>query len=61
MEGFTYKEIDIPKAKSRLKIGKERFIIIELDTRFNKLQRKIWKYLLNIDIENLDTKDNNKK
>lgn len=55
MEQFTCKPINIPKPKSRLKIGNERNIIIESDVKFNKLQRKMWKYLLNIDIENLNT------
>lgn len=55
MEQFTWKEINIPKPKSKLKIGNERNVILETDIKFNKLQRKMWKYLLNIDIENLDT------
>lgn len=52
MEGFRITQP--PKAKSRLKIGKERGIMIELDTKFNKLQKKMWKFLLNINIEDVE-------
>lgn len=52
MEGFKITQPQ--KAKSRLKIGKERSIIIESDNKFNKLQKKIWKFLLNIDIEDVE-------
>lgn len=52
MEGF--KITQPPKAKSRLKICKERNIVIELDTKFNKLQKKMWKFLLNINIEDVE-------
>lgn len=46
---------NIPKSKSILKIGNERNIKIELDVKFNKLQKFMWKHLLNIEIENLNT------
>ena len=46
--------INIPKAKSILKVGKERAIRIEVDTKFNKLQKKLWKILLNIEIEDVE-------
>lgn len=46
--GFFIKQM--PKAKSILKIGKERNIIIELDIKFNKLQKFMWKKLFNIEV-----------
>ncbi len=49
-----FKLAQIPKAKSILKIGKERSVIVELDTKFNKLQKAMWKFLFNIDIENIE-------
>lgn len=42
--------MQMPKAKSILKIGKERNIIIELDIKFNKLQKFMWKKLFNIEV-----------
>lgn len=51
MEGFKIKQI--PKAQSRLMIGKERSIVVEVDIKFNKLQKKMWKFLLNINIEDI--------
>lgn len=44
---------NIPKAQSRLKIGNERNIIIELDIRFNKLQKFMWKKFFNIEVEDV--------
>ena len=48
------------RGKSIIKIGNARLggtdIKIEVSTKFNWLQKKIWKYLLNIDIE--DIKEN---
>lgn len=47
---FETAHIEIIKAKSILKIGKEKALIIETDATFNKLQKRMWKFLLNIDI-----------
>ena len=48
------------RAKSIIKIGNARSggtdVKIEVSTKFNWLQKKLWKYLLNIDIE--DIKEN---
>lgn len=44
----------IPKTKSVLKVGKGKNIVVELDTRFNKLQKKMWKLLLNTDITDVE-------
>ena len=45
------------RGKSIIKIGNMEFvgtdIKIEVSTKFNWLQKKLWKYLLNIDIEDL--------
>ncbi len=45
------------RGKSIIKIGNERLggidVKIEVSTKFNWLQKKIWKYLLNIDIEDI--------
>lgn len=45
------------RGKSIIKIGNMKFggtdIKIEVSTKFNWLQKKLWKYLLNIDIEDL--------
>ncbi len=45
------------RGKSIIKIGNMEFggtdIKIEVSTKFNWLQKKLWKYLLNIDIEYL--------
>lgn len=42
---------NIPKAQTILKIGNERNIIIKLDTKFNKLQKFMWKKFFNIEVE----------
>ena len=44
---------NIPKAQSRLKVGKERNIIIEVDIKFNKLQKFMWKKFFNIEVEDV--------
>lgn len=48
------------RGKSIIKIGKMELggtdVKIEVSTKFNWLQKKIWKYLLNIEIE--DIKEN---
>lgn len=45
------------RGKSIIKIGNARLggidVKIEVSTKFNWLQKKIWKYLLNIDIEDI--------
>lgn len=45
------------RGKSIIKIGNARLggtdIKIETSTKFNWLQKKLWKYLLNIDIEDI--------
>ena len=45
------------RGKSTIKIGNERLggidVKIEVSTKFNWLQKKLWKYLLNIEIENI--------
>lgn len=46
-----------PKGKSIIKIGNMELggtdVKIEVSTKFNWLQKKLWKYLLNIDIEDI--------
>ena len=45
------------RGKSIIKIGNTKLggmdIKIEVSTKFNWLQKKLWKYLLNIDIEDI--------
>lgn len=45
------------KGQSIIKIGNSNLggtdIKIEVSTKFNWLQKKLWKYLLNIDIEDI--------
>ena len=57
---IDYGRISLRKGKSIIKIGNERLggteVKIEVSTKFNWLQKKLWKYLLNIDIE--DIKEN---
>ena len=46
------------RGKSIIKIGNMKLggtdVKIEVSTKFNWLQKKIWKYLLNIDIEDIE-------
>lgn len=51
---------NIPIAQTRLKIGNERNIIIELDTKFNKLQKFMWKKFFNIEVEDVKQRRNRK-
>lgn len=55
-EGFTIQEIK--RGKSIIKIGDMNLggtdIKIEVLTKFNWLQKKLWKYLLNISIEDIE-------
>ena len=49
--------IKIKRGKSIIKIGNMELggtdVKIEVSTKFNYLQKKLWKYLLNIDIEDI--------
>mgnify|MGYP004558180727 FL=1 len=49
------------RGKSIIKIGNERLggidVKIEVSTKFNWLQKKLWKYLLNIDIEDIEEEE----
>ena len=46
--------LQLPEPKSFLKVGYERNVIIGVDTKFNKLQKFMWKFLLNIKIEDVE-------
>ncbi len=52
-----YAKIEMKRGKSFIKIGNSNLggidIKIEVSTRFNWLQKKLWKYLLNIEIEDI--------
>lgn len=52
-----YAKIEIKRGKSIIKIGDSNLggteIKIEVSTKFNWLQKKLWKYLLNIKIEDV--------
>ena len=49
------------RGKSIIKIGNMKFggtdIKIEVSTKFNWLQKKLWKYLLNIEIEDIEEEE----
>lgn len=45
---------NMPKAQSKFKIGKERTLEIELDIKFNKLQKYMWKKFFNIEVEDVE-------
>lgn len=49
--------IKIKRGKSIIRIGDMKLggtdVKIEVSTKFNWLQKKLWKYLLNIDIEDI--------
>lgn len=53
----TSVEILLKKGQSIIKIGDSNLggtdIRIEVFTKFNWIQKKLWKYLLNIDIEDI--------
>ena len=58
---IDYRKITLRKrGKSIIKIGNMKLggtdIKIEVSTKFNYLQKKLWKYLLNIDIEDIKEK-----
>lgn len=46
-------DIDKDNLKSKLIIGKERTLEIYTEQKFNKLQKKMWKFLLGINIEDI--------
>ena len=46
---FTYN----PKPKSKIMIGKDQGFTIYTEQKFNKLQKKMWKFLLGISIEDM--------
>ena len=46
--------LGFPKPKSSLTIGNEMITKIYVDTKFNKLQKFMWKFLLNIKIEDVE-------
>ncbi len=55
---IDYETISLRKrGKSIIKIGNARLggtdVKIEVSTKFNWLQKKLWKYLLNIEIEDI--------
>lgn len=55
---INYGRISLRKrGKSIIKIGNQKLggtdVKIEVSTKFNWLQKKIWKYLLNIEIEDI--------
>ena len=54
---IDYGTISLRKRGKSIKIGNMQFggtdIKIEVSTKFNWLQKKLWKYLLNIDIEDI--------
>ena len=39
--------------KSKIIIGKEHQIVVYTEQKFNKLQKKMWKFLLGIEIEDV--------
>ncbi len=58
LTNINYETISLRKrGKSIIKIGNKSLggmdVEIEVSTKFNWLQKKIWKYLLNIDIEDI--------
>ena len=46
--------LNLLKSKSSLTIGKYQRAQIYVDTKFNKLQKFMWKFLLNIKIEDVN-------
>ena len=56
---INYETISLRKrGKSIIKIGNKELggtdVKIEVSTKFNWLQKKLWKYLLNIEIEDIN-------
>ena len=59
---IVYGTISLRKrGKSIIKIGNMKLggidIKIEVSTKFNWLQKKLWKYLLNIEIEDIEAEE----
>ena len=50
---FTISNFKKDNLKSKIIIGKESQIIIYTEQKFNKLQKKMWKFLLGIEIEDI--------
>lgn len=50
---FSIGKIHLTKTVTRLKVGQEKSIIVELDTKFNKLQKFMWKKFFNIEVEDV--------
>ena len=50
---FTISNFKKDNLKSKLIIGKERTMEIYTEQKFNKLQKKMWKFLLGIEIEDI--------
>ena len=57
---MNYNAIKFPEYKSTLTIGNEIKTRIYVDIKFNRLQKFMWKFLLNIKIEDVE-KENVKK
>lgn len=57
IDEYRINRIKIKRGKSIIKIGNMELggttVKIEVSTKFNWLQKKLWKYLLNIDIEDI--------
>mgnify|MGYP001851973508 CR=1 FL=1 len=43
-----------PKPKSKMFFGNNLNFVIYIDKKFNKLQKKMWKILLGIEVEDLE-------
>ena len=43
-----------PKPKSKMFFGNNINFVIYTDKKFNKLQKKMWKWFFNIDIEDVE-------
>ena len=50
---MNYNTVKLPKPKSSLTIGNEIEVKLFVDTKFNRLQKFMWKLLLNIKIEDV--------
>lgn len=46
-------DINKDNLKSKIIIGKEKILEIYTEQKFNKLQKKMWKFLLGIEIEDI--------
>lgn len=50
----TFKIKQRPKPKSKMFFGNNINFVIYTDKKFNKLQKKMWKILLGIEVEDLE-------